>query len=80
MNGGGGGGCGGVGGGAPMLNGEDEHSQLRACCTEEDDDDNLPHLITCNMPMMQMNQMTCYEVEMTYSSCVQSTIQSSDML
>lgn len=80
MNGGGGGGgCGGVGGGAPMLNGEDEHSQLRACCTEEDNDDNLPHLITCNMPMMQMNQMTC-EVEMTYSSCVQSTIQSSDML
>ena len=75
------GGVGGVGGGAlMMLNGEDEHSQLRACCTDDDDDDNLPHLIT-NIPMtlMQMNQLTC-EVEMTYSSCVQSTIQSSDML
>ncbi len=74
------GGGGGGGGALLMLNGEDEHSQLRACCTEEDDDDNSPHLIT-NIPMtlMQMNQMTC-EVEMTYSSCVQSTVQSSDML
>jgi neuropeptide Y receptor len=70
----------GVGVGA-MLNGEDEHSQLRACCTDDDVDDNSPRLIT-NIPMtlMQMNQLTC-EVEMTtYSSCVQSTIQSSDML
>jgi neuropeptide Y receptor len=70
----------GVGVGA-MLNGEDEHSQLRACCTDDDVDDNSPRLIT-NIPMtlMQMNQLTC-EVEMTtYSSCVQSTVQSSDML
>ncbi|KAI9555230.1 NPFG-protein-coupled receptor [Daphnia sinensis] len=72
VNGMNGGGVGGTG----VLNGEDERSQI--ACT--DDDDNLPHLIN-NIPMtsMQINQLTC-EVEMTYSSCIQSTIQSSDML
>lgn len=64
-------------GGAGALNEENECSQTRACI---DDDDNLPHLINnIQMTSMQMNQLTC-EVEMTYSSCVQSTIQSSDML